>query len=186
MDVLDEGTFMAQRTTCRSARVTAGAPTSGSTARIGWARSSALMITQSFLYNAIFFTYALVLTKFYHVSNNDVPLYGLAFAVGNLAGPLILGHLFDTIGRKKMISGTYLISGVMLAFSAWLFDAGVLHAAAQTSSGSSCSSSRPPGRALVTLRSARSSRSRSGPRRSRSSSPSPRSSARSGPRSTAR
>jgi MFS family permease len=91
-----------------------------------------LMITQSFLYNAIFFTYALVLTKFYHVSNNDVPLYGLAFAVGNLAGPLTLGHLFDSIGRKKMISGTYLISGVMLAFSAWLFDAGVLHAAGQT------------------------------------------------------
>src|ERR1700722_524488 len=91
-----------------------------------------LMITQSFLYNAIFFTYALVLTKFYHVSNNDVPLYGLAFAVGNLAGPLTLGHLFDSVGRKKMISGTYLISGVMLAFTAWLFDAGVLHAAAQT------------------------------------------------------
>jgi MFS family permease len=91
-----------------------------------------LMITQSFLYNAIFFTYALVLTKFYHVSNDAVPLYGLAFAVGNLAGPLLLGHLFDTLGRKKMISGTYLLSGAMLAFSAWLFDAGVLHAAAQT------------------------------------------------------
>jgi MFS family permease len=91
-----------------------------------------LMITQSFLYNAIFFTYALVLTKFYHVSNNAVPLYGLAFAVGNLAGPLLLGQLFDTLGRKKMISGTYLISGTLLAFSAWLFDAGVLHAAAQT------------------------------------------------------
>jgi MFS family permease len=91
-----------------------------------------LMITQSFLYNAIFFTYALVLTKFYHVSNNAVPVYGLAFAVGNLAGPLLLGHLFDSLGRKKMISGTYLISGAMLAFSAWLFDAGVLHAAAQT------------------------------------------------------
>jgi MFS family permease len=91
-----------------------------------------LMITQSFLYNAIFFTYALVLTKFYHVSNNTVPVYGLAFAVGNLAGPLLLGHLFDSLGRKKMISGTYLISGTMLAFSAWLFDAGVLHAAAQT------------------------------------------------------
>ena len=91
-----------------------------------------LMITQSFLYNAIFFTYALVLTKFYHASNNAVPLYGLAFAVGNLAGPLVLGHLFDSLGRKKMISGTYLISGTMLAFSAWLFDAGVLHAAAQT------------------------------------------------------
>jgi MFS family permease len=91
-----------------------------------------LMITQSFLYNAIFFTYALVLTKFYHVSNNAVPLYGLAFAIGNLAGPLLLGHLFDTIGRKKMISGTYLLSGALLAFSAWLFDAGVLHAAGQT------------------------------------------------------
>ena len=91
-----------------------------------------LMITQSFLYNAIFFTYALVLTKFYHVSNNAVPVYGLAFAVGNLAGPLLLGHLFDTLGRKKMIAGTYLLSGAMLAASAWLFDAGVLHAAAQT------------------------------------------------------
>ncbi|MCW2906766.1 MAG: putative transporter [Actinomycetia bacterium] len=91
-----------------------------------------LMITQSFLYNAIFFTYALVLTKFYHVSNNAVPLYGLAFSVGNLAGPLLLGHLFDTLGRKKMISGTYLISGAMLAASAWLFDAGVLNAAGQT------------------------------------------------------
>ena len=88
-----------------------------------------LMITQSFLYNAIFFTYALVLTKFYHVSNNAVPVYGLAFAVGNLAGPLLLGHLFDTLGRKKMIAGTYLLSGSMLAASAWLFDAGVLHAA---------------------------------------------------------
>jgi MFS family permease len=91
-----------------------------------------LMITQSFLYNAIFFTYALVLTKFYHVSNDAVPVYGLAFAVGNLAGPLLLGHLFDTLGRKKMIAGTYLLSGSMLAASAWLFDAGVLDAAAQT------------------------------------------------------
>jgi MFS family permease len=91
-----------------------------------------LMITQSFLYNAIFFTYSLVLTKFYHVSNNAVPLYGLAFAVGNLAGPLLLGQLFDSVGRKKMISGTYLISGGMLAFSAWLFAAGILSAAGQT------------------------------------------------------
>jgi MFS family permease len=91
-----------------------------------------LMITQSFLYNAIFFTYALVLTKFYHVSNDAVPIYGLAFAVGNLAGPLLLGHLFDSLGRRKMISGTYLISGSVLAFSAWLFSAGVLDAAGQT------------------------------------------------------
>jgi MFS family permease len=90
-----------------------------------------LMITQSFLYNAIFFTYALVLTKFYHVSNDAVPVYGLAFAVGNLAGPLLLGHLFDTLGRKKMISGTYLISGALLAFSAWLFASGALSAAGQ-------------------------------------------------------
>jgi MFS family permease len=73
-----------------------------------------------------------VLTRFYHVTNNAVPIYGLAFAVGNLAGPLLLGNLFDTLGRKKMISGTYLLSGTLLAFSAWLFDAGVLHAAAQT------------------------------------------------------
>jgi MFS family permease len=91
-----------------------------------------LMITQSFLYNAIFFTYALVLTHFYHISNNSVPLYGLTFAVGNLAGPLLLGHLFDTIGRKRMISGTYLISGALLAFSAWLFASGALSAAGQT------------------------------------------------------
>ena len=59
------------------------------------------MITQSFLYNAIFFTYALVLTKFYHVSNDAVPLYGLAFAVGNLARPLTLGHLFDSLGARR-------------------------------------------------------------------------------------
>jgi MFS family permease len=91
-----------------------------------------LMITQSLLYNAIFFTYALVLTKFYHVTNDAVPLYGLAFAVGNLAGPLLLGHLFDSLGRRKMISGTYLISGAVLAFSASLFDAGLLNAAGQT------------------------------------------------------
>jgi MFS family permease len=60
------------------------------------------------------------------------PIYGLAFAVGNLAGPLLLGHLFDTLGRKKMISGTYLISGSVLAFSAGLFSTGGLDAASQT------------------------------------------------------
>jgi MFS family permease len=91
-----------------------------------------LMITQSFLYNAIFFTYALVLTTFYGVSATKVPLYGLAFSVGNLAGPLLLAPLFDSLGRKKMISGTYLISGVLLAVSAWLFDNGDLTATSQT------------------------------------------------------
>src|SRR5262249_48639086 len=81
-----------------------------------------LMITQSFLYNAIFFPYALVLTQFYGVSATRVPLYGLAFSIGNLIGPLVLGPLFDTVGRKKMISGTYLLSGALLAVSGWLFD----------------------------------------------------------------
>jgi len=91
-----------------------------------------LMITQSFLYNAIFFTYALVLTNFYGVSATKVPLYGLAFSVGNLAGPLVLGRFFDTVGRKKMISGTYLLSGMLLGISAFLFDADVLNATTQT------------------------------------------------------
>ena len=91
-----------------------------------------LMITQSFLYNAIFFTYALVLTQFYDVSATRVPLYGLAFSVGNLLGPLILGPLFDSVGRRKMISGTYLMSGILLAVSAFLFDAGSLNATTQT------------------------------------------------------
>jgi hypothetical protein len=90
------------------------------------------MITQSFLYNAIFFTYALVLTQFYNVSATRVPLYGLAFSVGNLLGPLLLAPLFDTVGRKKMISGTYILSGVLLAISGWLFDNGDLTANSQT------------------------------------------------------
>ena len=89
---------------------------------------ASLMITQSFLYNAIFFTYALVLVNFYGVSADKVPLYGLAFSVGNLLGPLILGPLFDTVGRKPMIGGTYLLSGVLLMVSAWLFGEGDLTA----------------------------------------------------------
>jgi MFS family permease len=91
-----------------------------------------LMITQSFLYNAIYFTYGLVLVQFYDVSADKVPLYGLAFAVGNLCGPLLLGPLFDSVGRKPMISGTYIISGVLLAVSGWLFDNGDLTANTQT------------------------------------------------------
>src|SRR5690349_4613360 len=83
-----------------------------------------LMISQSFLYNAIFFTYTLVLGKFYGVPSGSTPLYLIAFAVGNLAGPLLIGHFFDTIGRRKMIAGTYLLSGVLLAITAVLFYAG--------------------------------------------------------------
>ena len=93
---------------------------------------AALMITQSFLYNAIFFTYGLVLEFFFHVSTKDTGYYFLAFAVGNLAGPLVLGRLFDTIGRRKMIAGTYLIAGILLVISAQLFKAGMLNATTQT------------------------------------------------------
>jgi MFS family permease len=91
-----------------------------------------LMITQSFLYNAIFFTYALVLTKIYGVSEKDTLYYFIFFALGNLIGPLTIGRFFDTVGRRRMISGTYIISGALLALSAILFDAGALNAVTQT------------------------------------------------------
>jgi MFS family permease len=91
-----------------------------------------LMITQSFLYNAIFFTYTLVLTTFYGVDEKAAPLYMVAFAAGNLIGPLTIGRLFDTVGRRKMIAGTYLLSGALLAITAFLFDAGALNAITQT------------------------------------------------------
>lgn len=93
---------------------------------------ASLMITQSFLYNAIFFTYTLVLTKFYDVNASSAPWFLIAFAVGNLAGPLTIGRFFDTWGRKSMIAGTYILSGVMLAVTAYLFDRGVLSALSQT------------------------------------------------------
>jgi MFS family permease len=93
---------------------------------------ASLMITQSFLYNAILFTYGLVLVNFYGVPATAVPLYGLAFSVGNLLGPLILAPLFDTVVRKPMIAGTYLLSGGLLMISAWLFGAEKLNATTQT------------------------------------------------------
>jgi MFS family permease len=93
---------------------------------------ASLMITQSFLYNAIFFTYTLVLAKFYGVESTSAPWFLIAFAVGNLTGPLTLGRLFDTLGRRKMIAGTYVLSGVLLAITAFLFNAGVLTAVTQT------------------------------------------------------
>jgi MFS family permease len=91
-----------------------------------------LMVTQSFLYNAIFFTYALVLAHFYHVSDDNIPLYFFPFAIGNLIGPLTIGHLFDTWGRRKMIAGTYIVSAVILAISGYLFWIGALNAVTQT------------------------------------------------------
>ena len=93
---------------------------------------ASLMITQSFLYNAIFFTYALVLTKIFNVPATDTAYYFIFFALGNLIGPLTIGHFFDTIGRRKMIAGTYILSGVLLAGSAFLFNAGALNAVTQT------------------------------------------------------
>jgi MFS family permease len=93
---------------------------------------ASLMISQSFLYNAIFFTSTLVLGKLYGVPSESTPLYLIAFAVGNLVGPLTIGRMFDTVGRRTMISGTYVLSGVLLAISAVLFYAGALNAVTQT------------------------------------------------------
>ena len=91
-----------------------------------------MMVTQAFLYNAIFFTYALVLTNFYHIPSDRIGVYFFPFALGNLLGPLTIGHLFDTIGRRKMIMFTYCVSAILLAISAALFDAGLLTAVTQT------------------------------------------------------
>jgi MFS family permease len=92
----------------------------------------ALMVSQAFFYNAIFFTYALVLTRFYGVADTRVGLYLLPFAVGNVLGPLILGPLFDRIGRRAMIGATYALSGVGLLLIGVGFVEGVLDAATQT------------------------------------------------------
>ncbi len=92
----------------------------------------ALMISQAFMYNAIFFTYALVLSKFYKVPSGSVGLYILPFALGNFLGPLTIGRLFDTIGRRAMIASTYIISGLLLAATAYLFAQGTLTATTQT------------------------------------------------------
>jgi MFS family permease len=91
-----------------------------------------LMVGQAFLYNAIFFTYALVLTTFYHISAITVGYYIIPFAIGNILGPLTIGRLFDTIGRRQMISFTYIISGVLLTITGWLFVQGYLNAVTQT------------------------------------------------------
>ncbi|HEX4409658.1 MAG TPA: MFS transporter [Xanthobacteraceae bacterium] len=87
-----------------------------------------LMAAQAFFYNAIFFTYALVLTDFYGTPANAVGWYILPFAAGNVLGPLLLGRLFDTIGRKTMIASTYALSGLLLAVTAILFGRGLLTA----------------------------------------------------------
>jgi MFS family permease len=91
-----------------------------------------LMAAQAFFYNAIFFTYALVLTDFFGISSNQVGWYILPFALGNFLGPVVLGRLFDTIGRRQMIFFTYLMSGLLLALTGYLFMQDVLTAMTQT------------------------------------------------------
>ncbi|MFN3514505.1 MAG: MFS transporter [Phenylobacterium sp.] len=91
-----------------------------------------LMATQAFCYNAIFFTYALILTRFYDVPAAQVGWFILPFALGNFMGPLLLGHFFDSIGRKAMISLTYGLAGALLCVTGWMFSQGLLTATTQT------------------------------------------------------
>ena len=91
-----------------------------------------LMATQAFCYNAIFFTYALVLTKFYGVPDRNIGYFMLPFALGNVLGPLLLGRLFDSLGRKPMIAATYTLAGTLLCVTGWLFAQGALTAETQT------------------------------------------------------
>ncbi|MGC1092054.1 MAG: MFS transporter, partial [Pseudolabrys sp.] len=91
-----------------------------------------LMASQAFFYNAIFFTYALILTDFYGVASGHVGWYILPFAIGNFLGPLLLGRLFDTRGRRPMIAFTYIVSGILLALTGWLFLLNLVDATTQT------------------------------------------------------
>jgi MFS family permease len=92
----------------------------------------ALMTGQAFLYNAIFFTYTLVLTDFFDVSEKTAPLYLIPFSVGNFLGPLVLGPLFDILGRRVMISSTYIVSGGLLLVTGQLFVHDVVDATSMT------------------------------------------------------
>jgi MFS family permease len=91
-----------------------------------------LMASQAFFYNAIFFTYALMLTRFYGIAEDRVGYYIFPFAVGNFLGPLLLGRLFDHVGRRIMIGATYAVSGVLLVATAFAFQQGALSAVTQT------------------------------------------------------
>jgi MFS family permease len=91
-----------------------------------------LMASQAFFYNAIFFTYALILTDFYGVESRHVGWYLLPFALGNFAGPVLIGRLFDTVGRRRMIAFTYIMSGTLLALTGWLFMRDLIDAVTQT------------------------------------------------------
>src|ERR1700751_1079256 len=92
----------------------------------------ALMVAQAFFYNAIFFTFSLILIEFYGIPSDQIGWYILPFAAGNFLGPLVLGRLFDTLGRRVMITLTYAVSGVLLAITGYLFSIGALSAESQT------------------------------------------------------
>jgi MFS family permease len=92
----------------------------------------ALFVGQAFLYNAVFFTQALVLTKLLKVSDSSVGWYIIPLAIGNFLGPLILGHLFDTVGRRVMITLSYVVSGLLLVLTGVLFANGTLTATTLT------------------------------------------------------
>jgi MFS family permease len=91
-----------------------------------------LMATQAFCYNAVFFTYALILGRFYGIAPSAIGWFMLPFALGNFMGPLLLGHLFDTIGRKPMIAATYALAGILIIVTGILFERGALDAVEQT------------------------------------------------------
>ena len=92
----------------------------------------ALMGSQAFCYNAVFFTYALVLTRFYDVPSQQIGWFILPFALGNFAGPLLLGRLFDSLGRRTMITATYALAGILMAGVGVAFARGLLDATQQT------------------------------------------------------
>ncbi|MGW7254916.1 MFS transporter [Streptomyces sp. NPDC054834] len=91
-----------------------------------------LFIGQAFLYNAITFGFGAILTKFFDVPADHTGYYFAVIAIGNFCGPLLLGKLFDTVGRRVMISSTYLLSGLLLFGTAWFFDRGSLSAGTLT------------------------------------------------------
>ena len=91
-----------------------------------------LFVGQAFLYNSMLFSAGDILTTFFKTASGDVPYYLVAFAVGNFAGPVLLGRLFDTVGRRPMIAGTYILSGTLLLVTALLFKQGSLDATSLT------------------------------------------------------
>jgi len=86
----------------------------------------ALFVGQAFMYNAVTFDLGTIFTEFFKVSSGTVPVFIIIFALSNFMGPLLLGRLFDTVGRKPMIAGTYLISAALITVTAILFSSGSL------------------------------------------------------------